>query len=567
MKRETGIPFLAWIGTAVVAHLMWSAGAERLARVVEDVTEVRWFAESVQWEFASNDVVEVTLEKVPSIEPIPEASESESELNQPNDLEESNEPEPEKQTEKQPEEPEPQEREKIKPIQIFPSKPKLIEKKPPRLVVQPKKDRRIAVKQHVEKNQKDNPNAQHIGDEANHVEKETVARITSHDQDDPNPTPGGQHISEHRNPGNADETLIAEDEDRDGDPDKAPGEHVDEPIAGNVDKPPKAPALTPPSGGSPETPRAAQKSPPPSQTEPSRKSAQGPESLTGNKGSYSLDPRRNKNPQASGSTTPTTRPLPRAPRIGLGVGPNENGIRTNLNINDVVAAVGSEKLTRARAADGERRRSKHRGSWKSNNFERWRAAIENYVSSVRPGNQTALNTARVPFATYLVRIHNRLHPVFADTFLASLDRLPFDNPINNYKLFTRLEIVVEPKTGRVIRMGVIKTSGITRFDVGALDSVQRSAPFGQAPPAIISSDGNVYLHWEFHRNPIYACSTMNARPYMLNRPPAIKGPKQPPPRQPKPPSDPRERGAPPPGQPGSRSRYGQVEPLKRPQRG
>jgi len=236
----------------------------------------------------------------------------------------------------------------------------------------------------------------------------------------------------------------------------------------------------------------------------------------------------------------------------------------------VVAAVGHDELARQRAADGERRRSKHRGSWHSSNFERWRGAIENYVSSVRPGNQTALNTARVPFATYLVRIHNRIHPVFADTFLVSLDSLPFDHPINDYKLFARLEIVVDPKHGRILQMGVIKTSGLTAFDVGALDSVSRAGPFGKAPPAVISSDGNVYLHWEFHRNPIYACSTMNARPYILNNPPPLEDDKEHPPRDPKPPSDPRERGVPPGGSPGrddDRSRYGWRNPRLLPHRG
>jgi hypothetical protein len=244
-------------------------------------------------------------------------------------------------------------------------------------------------------------------------------------------------------------------------------------------------------------------------------------------------------------------------------------VRTNLDMNDVVAAVGSDELSRQRAADGERRRSTHRGSWNSSNFERWRGSIENYVSSVRPGNQTALNTARVPFATYLVRIHNRIHPVFADTFLSSLDALPFDHPINDYKLMARLEIVVEPESGRVVKMGVIKTSGVTAFDVGALDSVQRSSPFGKAPSAIISTDGNVYLHWEFHRNPIYACSTMNARPYMLNQPPPVDTPKHPP-RDPKPPSDPRERGVPPgpaPDRETNRSRYGRLLPLRPAPRG
>ena len=181
----------------------------------------------------------------------------------------------------------------------------------------------------------------------------------------------------------------------------------------------------------------------------------------------------------------------------------------------MVAVVGEDKLTKERMADGERRRSAHRGSWQNSSFERWRAAIENYVSSVKPGNQTALNTARSPFGTYLVTIHNRIHPIFAEDFLGSLDGLPGNHPLNDPTLITRLEIVLDRDDGHVIKMGVVRTSGITAFDIAALDSVQRSSPFGKPPKAIVSPDGNVYFHWEFHRDPVFACSTINARPFML----------------------------------------------------
>jgi TonB family protein len=98
---------------------------------------------------------------------------------------------------------------------------------------------------------------------------------------------------------------------------------------------------------------------------------------------------------------------------------------------------------------------------------------------------------------------------------------------------TNLEIVVSPDEGRVVRMGVTKTSGVTAFDVAALESVSRAQPFGTPPKEIISPDGNVYLHWEFYRNPDYACSTYFARPFMLKAkpqtaPPAIAPPPTPP---------------------------------------
>jgi hypothetical protein len=100
-----------------------------------------------------------------------------------------------------------------------------------------------------------------------------------------------------------------------------------------------------------------------------------------------------------------------------------------------------------------------------------------------------------------------------------LDSLPASDPINNPELSTNLEIVLDPEEGRVVRMGVTKHSGITRFDVAALDSVDRAQPFGTPPREIVSPDGKVYLHWEFHRDPAIACTTFNARPYKLKMQP------------------------------------------------
>ena len=109
---------------------------------------------------------------------------------------------------------------------------------------------------------------------------------------------------------------------------------------------------------------------------------------------------------------------------------------------------------------------------------------------------------------------------------------------------TALEIVLNRDDGHVVKMGVVRTSGVTAFDIAALDSVQRASPFGKPPSAIVSPDGNVYFHWEFHRDPIYACSTMNARPFLLN----VPAPTEPAPTKPGPSilpgGDPRERNSP-----------------------
>ena len=216
--------------------------------------------------------------------------------------------------------------------------------------------------------------------------------------------------------------------------------------------------------------------------------------------------------------------------VGLGAPGALGGPNLNLTMPMVEQAVGTDKLKAERAADGAARRTAHAGTTNRNGFERLKAAIENYEPSVKEGNQTALNAARVPFATYINTIHNRLHPIFAEEFLDSLQNLPQDHAMNA-NLVTHLEIVLSKDEGRIVRMGITKASGVTAFDMVALNSVQRASPYGKAPDVIVSPDGNVYLHWEFHRNPFDACTTRNARPFLLKTAPTV-GSKLPPPRRP-----------------------------------
>ncbi len=67
-------------------------------------------------------------------------------------------------------------------------------------------------------------------------------------------------------------------------------------------------------------------------------------------------------------------------------------------------------------------------------------------------------------------------------------------------------------------MGIVKTSGVTVFDVTALVSFSHAPPFGKAPDIVVSANGKVYLHWELHRDGDDACSTRNAHPFMLKSP-------------------------------------------------
>lgn len=151
--------------------------------------------------------------------------------------------------------------------------------------------------------------------------------------------------------------------------------------------------------------------------------------------------------------------------------------------------------------------------------ERWRSALEGYVPRITPSNQRPLGHERaMSWAVYLKGMHQRIHPLFANSFMESLDRLPPSDPMNDQHLTTRLEVVLS-RDGHVQKMGIVRPSGRTKFDVAALDSVDCAQPFGPVPDAIVSSDGFAYLQWEFRRDEAFACSTLGARPFVLADPP------------------------------------------------
>ncbi len=550
--RDVTIPLALWICAAICAHFFFGTGGLVVAKVHDDRSEL-WRLSRAASNLAKQG--EQTFE-VSLSEPGQEAKDTVQPP--PPKPEEPPKPPPPVATEKPIPPPKPEEKKKDEKRVVMVEKKD--DAKPAVLPDDPLKDRRIAVRQHAKADQPDNPTAKFIADQANHVDKETHATQTSHDRDDEVPTPGGNHPGADSQPGDSEKTLIAESEPHKGEKNRAPGEKgtdfdvVHEPkIPKQGAQPDRSATATPAAQGGqraatndakPESPQAPQALPQPT---PGGATPPSPEVESAADGHWSFNPARPGGPQGAtqqptaGASTPSLPGGKLWSLPGLGQSAAPGSINTNLDPAQIASVVGSDNLRKLREADGERRKSEHRGSWVASNFERWRSAIENYVSSVKPGNQTALNTAQVPFASYLNGMHNRIHPIFADGFLESLDGLPPSHPMNDQHLVTRLEIVLT-KEGRLRKMGIVKTSGLTAFDIAALDAVDRAQPFGPAPTAIISPDGNVYLHWEFHRDEVYACSTQGARPFILNSPGPTKEETLPPSQVPANPS--RERGSP-----------------------
>ncbi len=571
MARDTHIPIALWMSTAILAHLLGGGGAAEVAQTIQDRAELHGIMNAVRAELRPADVTfEILADGVP-------AHPTERQAEPPKALAEAHKDEKALLPKAEPTEPPPQVKPpKIEPPKIEPPKklaptpsatpatkpPEAIAKEdPPKPEPEAKataapvvplaplpEEHRLAVRQHAEADQPDNPNASRIADDANHVKEEAVAKIRSHDQDDPNPSLGRQReATSSKDEGDSDHAKVADSEDHGGDAKHAPGEAA--PVSTSAThvnpveaRPTSAEAMA--MHAEPSGPRGARASALPPVAVPATPPASpggagpaSPEVVASDRGTYSLDP---VNPGGDGTSrvagaksAPSFFESPvKVGRLGLGApGALGDGPNINLTMPLVVAAVGSEKLAAERAADGAARRSAHRGTSRTSGFDRLRAAVENYDPTVKEGNQTALNAARVPFATYINSVHNRLHPIFAEEFLSSLDNLPPSHAFNQ-DLVAHLEIVLSKDEGRIVRLGVTRASGATAFDMVALNAVQRASPFGKAPDAIVSPDGNVYLHWEFHRDPFDACTTRNARPFLLKEAPAA-GVKPSPPKRPK----------------------------------
>jgi hypothetical protein len=595
MPREAHIPLVLWISTATLVHAFGGSGAVEAARTISDRASVRAMVDELRLDLAPDqgtiEVVTDAAQLTPRSEPNP----AENPSAKPVDPKEPPKPDESKPPPKKPppkpivlkpppppkitppppkvKPPEPPKVAKKPPPPLLPLKepPKKLEakkapppppevakkeepeKKPPPPPIPPP-DRRIAVVQDVAKDQADNPNAKRLADDANTVKEETVARVRAFDGTASAKLDGGRSGNDAEK-GNSDESKSGHNEEKAGHKDHAPGESAK--AVASVHSNPAPPAPPSPAapgknagpplsipgntgGGGKQVALTPPSNQPPAAASPGGSGPASPEVTTAANGGWSLDP---ANPGGDGSSRVAgakreavyQSPV-RVQSVGFGAPGLPGGLNINLTMAGLEAAVGQDKLKQERAADGEARRAKHRGANGEKEKLDWRAAVENYEPSVKVGNQTSLNAAKSAFAGYLNTMHNRIHPIFAEEFLVSLSGLPPGHKLNE-NLVTFVELVLSKDDGKILRAGITKASGFTAFDVIAVNSARRAGPFGKPPDAIVSTDGKVYIHWEFHRDPYDACSSRNARPYLLKASEEKKDDKPAP--QPKPPEAPK----------------------------
>lgn len=356
-------------------------------------------------------------------------------------------------------------------------------------------------------------NARFIAEENRRVAEESIASVRSLTENDEKPSASAPRAAE--NQGNAEQDEPAELQNVQGEDRRIPDkrEAREKPLTpsqlGHGAERDEAVARAPTQGGAP------------SRTEARREVAAGSQQVGGQEevlviqdGAGSIRIRRALPGHGAGNEGGEAQKGARAAQAAREGARAGSGTNLKLSWSQFESTFGAEQLREQRDAYLQQRRSQSRGGQREEDWRKFRAAVENFVDKVKPGNQTALNAAASPFAAYLAEVHRTIHREFAMGFLRRLPLVggAFADPT----LVTRLEIVIN-QDGSLHEVGVVRTSGFSPFDYGAWNAVMHGAPYPAPPKKILSGDGRVYVRWDFYNNE-RQCGTFNAEPYILPNP-------------------------------------------------
>ncbi len=124
--------------------------------------------------------------------------------------------------------------------------------------------------------------------------------------------------------------------------------------------------------------------------------------------------------------------------------------------------------------------------------------------------------AAQPLARFIAQMHRSIHDEWAWGFLELLDAKGRQHPLNDFALWSRVEIVLD-RDGNIENVTTVRHSGSLAFDAAAREAVHAAGPFVDPPADIRSGNGKIYLHWALHRDE-RACGTFGASPFVLLNP-------------------------------------------------
>ena len=121
----------------------------------------------------------------------------------------------------------------------------------------------------------------------------------------------------------------------------------------------------------------------------------------------------------------------------------------------------------------------------------------NLNNKIEVGNFTALNTDRHLFYSFYARIEEVIRPSWEDSILTQSQRMSVTSPLKPKGGWsTRIDVILNPD-GKLIKVILLKSSGIDGFDQAPIQAFQRASFFPHPPKEIVNEDGVIVLKYVF----------------------------------------------------------------------
>ncbi len=123
---------------------------------------------------------------------------------------------------------------------------------------------------------------------------------------------------------------------------------------------------------------------------------------------------------------------------------------------------------------------------------------DDYIKDVDQGLETLLNAREFKYYSYYNRIRRQLSQHWEPKVRVKLSQMfkQGRHIAAETDRVTKL-IVVLDKAGNLVKVQVVRESGVSDLDDAATEAFQSAAPFPNPPTGIIEKDGTVKIRWDF----------------------------------------------------------------------
>lgn len=183
----------------------------------------------------------------------------------------------------------------------------------------------------------------------------------------------------------------------------------------------------------------------------------------------------------------------------FGLTKNRQNLPSPSAVSQVNHSIGSDKPLDTQSKEGDFQVNVSRNGSNSKPIDLNPSTFGNQLNKkVEIGQFTALNTDRHLFYSFYARIEEMIRPSWEDRVSLEFQKLNNANALRpKGGWITRLDVVLDSR-GKLIKVVLLKSSGLEGFDIAAIDAFQKAGFFPNPPREIVNPEGIILLKYIFN---------------------------------------------------------------------